>query len=72
MRLSETNTDPYKKMYYFFKLYMFVSLKNHIAHYFSNYTPLATSIRILLDEDFPGGPVVKNLPASAGDSSLIL
>ena len=51
---------------------MFVSLKNHIAHYFPSYTPPATSIRILLDEDFPGGPVVKNLPASAGDSSLIL
>ena len=51
---------------------MFVSLKNHIAHYFPNYTPLATSIRILLDEDFPGGPVVKYLRASAGDSSLIL
>jgi len=33
--------------------------------------PLSGKVPNRAERDFPGGPVVKNLPASAGDEELI-
>ena len=33
---------------------------------------MRTKFKIIQEWDFPGGPVVKNLPSNAGDTGLIL